>query len=268
MNVSRSGYYNWRNNRNNQRVYKQNRNDLIEIVTEIHNDYPSFGYRSINALIKERVGWILSDIQVHKCCKYLGIKSKAKHYQWKKAGGESIKHKNIVNGDWNTKSPFEIIVSDTTSIWFNKKLYEWTYYLDVFNNEIISSGVGKYNSGSNIKAHYSSLKSMLNSKIKRGYKETPTVLHTDQGPIYTSKIFNNIHKDYNIIRSMSRAGTPTDNPIIESLNGWIKAGIAVDFDKSKYETVEDFINDVVLYVNKIRPSSKLHYKNPIQYRIE
>ena len=28
--------------------------------------------------------------------------------------------------------------------------------------------------------------------------------------------FNNAHKDYNIKRSMSRIGTPTDNPIIES----------------------------------------------------
>ncbi len=27
---------------------------------------------------------------------------------------------------------------------------------------------------------------------------------------------------YNIIRSMSRIGTPTDNPIIESKNGWLK----------------------------------------------
>ena len=28
---------------------------------------------------------------------------------------------------------------------------------------------------------------------------------------------------------MSRAGTPTDNPIIESLNGWIKEELFLDF---------------------------------------
>ncbi len=28
---------------------------------------------------------------------------------------------------------------------------------------------------------------------------------------------------YNIIRSMSRAGTPTDNAAMEAINGWVKA---------------------------------------------
>lgn len=30
-----------------------------------------------------------------------------------------------------------------------------------------------------------------------------------------------MRKDENIVRSMSRAGTPTDNPVNEALNGWI-----------------------------------------------
>lgn len=63
---------------------------------------------------------------------------------------------------------------------------------------------------------------MLNNKIKRGYKDLETIFHTDQGAIYSSLSFNNILKDFFITRSMSRAGTPTDNPVIESKNGWLK----------------------------------------------
>ena len=33
------------------------------------------------------------------------------------------------------------MVSDTTTFWFKKKAYDWTYYLDVFNNEIVDSDV-------------------------------------------------------------------------------------------------------------------------------
>lgn len=40
-----------------------------------------------------------------------------------------------------------------------------------------------------------------------------TTLHSDQGVVYSSMAFTNAHKDYNIIRSMSRAGTSTDNPM-------------------------------------------------------
>ena len=57
---------------------------------------------------------------------------------------------------------------------------------------------------------------MLNTKIKRGYKDLDTIFHTDQGSVYSSMSFNNILKSYSITRSMSRAGIPTYNPIIES----------------------------------------------------
>lgn len=56
-------------------------------------------------------------------------------------------------------------------------------------------------------------------------QKDPLVLHTDQGSVYSSRAFSNTHKDYNIIRSMSRVGIPTDNPIIEAINGWIKCEI-------------------------------------------
>ena len=51
----------------------------------------------------------------------------------------------------------------------------------------------------------------------------PVTLHTDQGSVCSLAGFYQANKNYkNIKRSMSRSGTPTDNPIIEWLNGWIK----------------------------------------------
>lgn len=55
------------------------------------------------------------------------------------------------------------------------------------------------------------------------------VLHSDQGTVYASKTFNERLPMYSITRSMSRAGTPTDNATMESINGWIKAEIFMDF---------------------------------------
>ena len=56
------------------------------------------------------------------------------------------------------------------------------------------------------------------------------ILHTDQGSVYSSKSFNQILENYNIERSKSRAGTPTDNPVNEALNGWIKEELIIDFN--------------------------------------
>jgi len=48
---------------------------------------------------------------------------------------------------------------------------------------------------------------------------------------------------------MSRAGTPTDNPIIESLNGWMKAELALDFNVSKAEDISRTLDEYVHYFN-------------------
>ena len=83
--------------------------------------------------------------------------------------------------------------------------------------------------------------------------------------LYTLQYHSTKHS---VIRSMSRAGTPTDNPVIESKNGWLKKEMFIDFDVNNYNTVEEFIKDVVKDNNEYRPSYKLNYKTPIEYRTQ
>lgn len=88
----------------------------------------------------------------------------------------------------------------------------------VFNNEIIASSVTN-KIVSNL-PHYRCFEYLIEKKKDQTY---PIIFHTDQGSVYSLKVFYQTHKDYtNIKHYMSRAGTPTDNPIIESLNDWIK----------------------------------------------
>jgi transposase InsO family protein len=96
----------------------------------------------------------------------------------------------------------------------------------------------------------------------------PVTLHTDQGSVYSSTAFFNAHKQYNIIRSMSRSATPTDNPIIESINGWIKSEIYSEGWHRRYTSVVEMIRDFVDYFNNYRPAYALNYKSPVQFRIE
>lgn len=68
--------------------------------------------------------------------------------------------------------------------------------MDVFNNEIVGSDVRESRHGANVLNHRIALKNMLNSKTKRGYKDLETILHTDQGAVYSSASFNNILKSF------------------------------------------------------------------------
>jgi len=268
MKVSRSGYYKWLKNKENLNNYELNRKDLGILIKDIHTRKPSYGYHRINAIIRRETGWIVSDNLVHKVCKLLNIKSKTRHYKYKKPGEESIKYSNQICGNWNTTRPFEKIVSDTTTFWFRKRKYDWAFYLDVFNNEIVGYDVRDSMHGNGIINHREALNDMLNNKIKRGYKELETIVHTDQGSVYSSVSFNNIFKSYMVTRSMSRAGTPTDNPVIESKNGWIKKEMYIDFDINNYNTVQKFIDDIVWDNNNFRPSYALNYKTPIDYKTQ
>lgn len=50
---------------------------------------------------------------------------------------------------------------------------------------------------------------------------------------------------YNITRSMSRAGKPTDNAAMEAINGWIKAELFMDFHITGERPVEDEIDEYI-----------------------
>ena len=93
-------------------------------------------------------------------------------------------------------------------------------------------------------------------------------MHADQGSVYSSISYNELIKDYNIKRSMSRAGTPTVNPVDESLNGWIKEELFLDFDLGHSLDVKQSIIDYVKYYNNERPAYSLKYKTPTQFKSE
>ena len=67
---------------------------------------------------------------------------------------------------------------------------------------------------------------------------------------------------------MSRGGTPTDNPVIEALNGWIKNELYLDFDLTHAKNVPELLDHYVFYFNNQRLHSALGYKSPVQYKTE
>lgn len=210
----------------------------------------------------------MSDWIVHKVCKCLNIKSKAGKYINRKVDGtEHVKFPRLVT-DWKTTSPFQKISSDTTMIRHRGKRYDFTYYIDAYNNEIISYDICDYMYGQDFNHHIRALKGFCLEKEKRGYKDQETFLHTDQGSIYSSRAFEKAHKDYNIIRSMSRAGTPKDNGLIESTNRWIKVELKYDFNINEDENIHEAMAKYIHYYNNERGIHKLQKKSPVEFLIQ
>ncbi len=71
---------------------------------------------------------------------------------------------------------------------------------------------------------------------------------------------------YGITRSMSRAGTPTDNAAMEAINGWIKAELFLDLHVTGERPVREEIDEYITFFNEARPAYALNYLTPKQYR--
>lgn len=84
MGINRSSFYYWKKHVSDPVPRTKNLINNIQLFQEYHLQYPSHGYRWLNAKLRLDTGLVLSDPYAHKCCKSAGIKSKAKHYKYKK----------------------------------------------------------------------------------------------------------------------------------------------------------------------------------------
>ena len=240
---------------------------LTKLLQEEHNKHPSHGYHMLAKAVFQATVWVFSHNLAHKCCKQAGIRSIARKHKYRSPGEESVKFENIVKGHWNAKAPLQIVVSDMTILKNHGKQWEWTLLLDTFNNEILAHQATPIQGST--KPYYHCLEQLKLLAGKKNEEQTPQViLHTDQGSVYSSQAFRQAHEHYNILRSMSRAGTPTDNPIIEALNGWMKEELFLDFDLATAKDVPKLLDEYVHYFNYERPAAALGYKSPVQYKTE
>jgi putative transposase len=262
MGIQRSSFYNWKKHLSNPSERTQALVRSILLFQEYHLKYPSHGYRWLNAKIRLDTGQIMSDPYAHKCCKAASFKSKAKHYKYKKPGEPYRVFPNLLLSEMNVDGPLQCIVSDMTAFYVKGIYYELTLYMDLWNNEIVSYSLSSKR-GDRM-TYISGLKDLL--ALKEKHPEYKTVLHSDQGSVYTSKSFNELLPMYGVVHSMSRAGTPTDNAAMEAINGWIKAELFMDFHVTGNECIDQEIDDYIVFFNQQRPAYSLNYLTPQQYR--
>ena len=263
MGVSRSGYYKWKNRDKTKRDL--NREKMVKLVSEVHENHRTHGYRWTAAFIRLNYHIHCSDNYIYKCFRYLGIKSETKHQVRYRPRKEKDRYPNLIFSTWETVDrPRQVIVSDMTTFRFWIYYFEVTFYFDVFTKEILTFKVAeRRGSREQYIDGLADVKELLKGKTE------PTVIHTDQGSVYASKAYNELIKDTNIIRSMSRAGKPTDNPVNEALNGWIKEELLIDFRIDECRNRDDFketMSRYVDYYNNQRPCYALNYDTPVNYR--
>ncbi len=261
MEIQRSSFYYWKKRLSNPAPKTRALADNIILFQKYHIKYPSHGYRWLNAEIKLDTGLNVSGPYAHKCCRLAGIKSKSKHYRYKKPGEPRKVYPNLILAGIDIDGPMQCIASDMTAFRVKGIYYELTLYMDLWNNEIVSHSLSAKR-GDRM-TYISGLNDLI--ELKKQHPEYKMILHSDQGSVYASKDCNDLPGTCGIIHSMLRAGTPTDNAAMESMNGWIKSELFTDFHLQG-ENIQEEMEAYIKFFNEERPAYSLGYLTPKQYR--
>ena len=261
MGINRSGFYKWGDSVLNPSEKKKKREADIALFKEFHEKFPSHGYRWLRAKIELDTGAVYSDNYAQRVCAYAGIRSVSKHVRRYRGTNRVKVYPNLLLADLAITRPMEVVVSDMTAFWANGKYWELTLYMDLYNNSIVSYAISPIKGDP--KTYMEGLGKLLEKK--KEYAGLGMILHSDQGAVYSSKSFNELLPTYDITRSMSRAGTPTDNGAMEAINGWLKDELFSDFSLNESEDVEESVRAYVEYFNERRPAFALGYLTPKQF---
>lgn len=262
MEVSRSGYYKWLGRSPAERDVR--RDEAVGLVTGIHESHKSHGYRWTAAFIRMNCSVRISDNFVYRIFRIYGLKAETKHRTKYSPRKIRDKYPNLIFTTWETVDrPRQVIVSDMTAFWANDRYWELTMYFDAFTKQILSWSLSSRRGDR--RTYINGLKDLLELLEGVPDEEHITVIHTDQGSVYASVAYNRLITDPNIRRSMSRAGKPTDNPVNESLNGWIKEELLLDFNLDKSDDIPGTVAGYIDFYNKMRPCYALGYDIPNHY---
>lgn len=254
--VSRSGYYKWKER---SKEPPHDRQIILDLVKATHEKHSTHGYRWVHAFLVREHSITVSAEYIRQAFRFLGIESKTRHKARNSPRKLRDTYPNLIFSTWETVDrPRQVIVSDMIAFWSRYRYIELVLYFDVFTKQILGRGITDKRGWSGI--YYDGLKQAL-SKLD-GIRDEPAVVHTDQGSVYTSMAYNEIIKERNLVRSCSRVGTPTDNPVSESLNGWVKEELFIDFGLYNASDMIATIDEYIEFYNSRRPSYSLGYDTP------
>ena len=223
-------------------------------IEQIHqNDDDTLGHRSLAHMLKtgkNRVRRIMKKYDIH-------ARKLTRKYQY--AGKSDLVHANLANDPIYQFFASVIIFSDI----FEVKLADGSRLRGSFalrkdTRQILS-----------LVFDYSMNQGLVQSVIEHiDTQELLAIFHSDQGKQYGAKLTVKMLLEKGFTASMSRAGTPTDNPFAERFVGLFKHAVA---RRRSYATLGEFMESAerwINFYNNRRPHSGVGNISPNAYAVQ
>ncbi len=240
---------------------------------DIHDNNKDYGYRRMYGELRKQ-GYIVNKKKVQRIMQKLSLQvmsftRKSRKYSSYKGKVGTVAH-NRIRRRFNTHIPHQKITTDTTEFKYYEvdskghmtmhKLY-LDPFMDMCNGEIISYGIDKHPSATNV---MNALDKAIKITSDCPYRRT---FHSDQGWAYQMKAYTHRLKEERIFQSMSRKGNCHDNSVMENFFGLLKQEMYYGVVYYSYEELKDEIECYIKYYNEQRIKEKLGWMSPVQYRL-
>jgi transposase InsO family protein len=263
MEVSRSGFYGWRNAP--ESATAKRRGELALIVRKSFDESDgTYGYRRVQT---DLVAWGVpaGPELVRSVMRELGLEAcQPRPWRFSLTEGDGQEHDipDLVNRNFTADAPGVKMVGDITYI---PTWQGWLYLatvVDCHTKEIIG-----WATDDNYKTP------LIEKAIEMAARNFPlaghAIFHSDRGSNYTSQQFAGTLKKYGLRHSVGRTGICYDNAMAESFFAALKNERV---HRTEYPTREHARRDVVRYIefwyNSKRRHSGLQYRTPRQVREE
>mgnify|MGYP003949633475 CR=1 FL=1 len=153
--------------------------------------------------------------------------------------------------------PNEKWVTDNTYLIFNGQKLYLSAIKDLYNNEIVAYQISQRND-----------RKLVMDTIKKARKKRKvagTLLHSDQGYQYTSRLYNQVLQKYKIKASMSRKENCIDNTCMENFFSHLKSEYFYLYSFRTSEEVKHAIQQYIYFYNHHRFQKKLNNLTPYEF---
>nr|WP_240644710.1 IS3 family transposase [Paenibacillus paeoniae] len=262
LGVSKSGYYKWVQEQNNENSYQKRRKALLARIKWLFVDtHQRYGSPKITHLLR-REGWKVSERLVGKIMGEHGLRSCVSK-KFRVATTDSNHSDpiapNVLNQNFKTTAPNKVWVTDITYIPCREGRLYLASVLDLFTRKIIGWKL----------ADRMTTDVVLSALDDAYASEKPAkglIHHSDRGSQYASGEYRARLKTYKMKASMSRKGNCYDNACIESFHSVLKKEfIYCTTFRTKAQAQQGVFEYIELFYNRKRIHGSLGYLSPVRF---
>lgn len=253
--IANGTYYNFLyRSKRTQSSYAKHREELSAVIRKIYDEsHQIYGAEKITAILKAQ-GFRASKEMVRELMQNMGLVS-IRSGSKKQYDADLRKAKNYLKQKFDVDAPNRVWVGDVTQFNYNQNPYYICAVMDLYSRKIVGYKIGKSNSTQLVKTTFA-------QAYRSRQPNDGLVFHSDCGSNYRSYAFEKYLKSLHVTHSLSRAGVPYDNSVIES---FFKSFKAEELYRTRYHSEKEFLNAISSYMdfyNSDRPHKNNQYLSP------